>query len=118
MKDVTKSHAADFGLPPQEPNESDSNFRHRIAGALRDKGCIVEAHEAQNNCRFDDPEGGAAVTSGLRGAMAMAMANTTYGQHGPSLVGCEMAAGIVVSAPKKPDVSADMLMLLMAMGGR
>lgn len=47
------------------------------------------------------------------GAVAMAMRNTSYGRSGSSLVGDEIAAGVVAGAKKRDDSAMLMLAMLM-----
>ena len=46
---ITAQRAQEFGLPAQQEGESDTVFRARVSGALRDQGRIIEAHEAHTN---------------------------------------------------------------------
>ena len=53
------------------------------------------------------------VQSGIMGAVAMAMSNTSYGRSGSSLVGDGIAAGVVAGAKKRDDSALLMLAMLM-----
>lgn len=83
-----------YGLPPQGPAESDYDFRHRIAGQLRDMGKLIEAHEAQQDARWDDEEKGGDVLAGVTGAMAQALTGVDYRVQGEQQVGCDLVAGL------------------------
>ena len=87
-------------------------FRNRVANAIRAQGHIIEAHEAQSNALYDDPDGDA--MTGIFGAVAQAMQGTHY-RGDP--IGNDIAAGVVAS--KKKDSMSDALVVLLAMmGGR
>ncbi|MFT7565655.1 MAG: hypothetical protein ACI8V7_000669 [Candidatus Paceibacteria bacterium] len=90
---IATEYAQDYGIAPQKEEESDSAFRHRVAGTLRDQGKIIESHEVQANAWHDD-EGGAAIT-GIMGAIAMALAGRDYGSTGSNQVGDEIAVGLI-----------------------
>lgn len=120
MNGVTTNHAQCFGLDPQAEGESDSAFRHRIAGKLRDMGHIIEAHEAQQDRRYDDLDqsGTGSVLDGVYGAMAQALQGNPYrARDGVDQVGLDIAAGVVSRAPK-PDPAAMLMMLGMMEAGR
>ncbi len=110
---LATEYANYYNIPPQEENESNNQFQHRVAGALRDQGHIIEAHEAQHNARYDQNEN---VMAGIAGAMAMAIQGVSYGSASSSLVGDELAAGTIALSPK-PDFSADELLLTMMLRG-
>jgi hypothetical protein len=81
-------------------------------------GHLIEAHEALQNARWDDPEKGGDVTSGITGALAQALQGRDYHVHGERQIGCDIAAGMYV-LHKKPDPSAESLLLMVALfGGR
>ena len=107
---LATEYAQWYGIEKQGENESDTAFQSRVSGALRDAGNIIEAHEVAQNKRFD-AEGSDMVQSGIMGAVAMAMSNTDYGRSGSSLVGDEIAAGVVASKPKNDN---DALMALLS----
>lgn len=68
---ITAQRAEEFGIDPQQPGEHVQAFRERVSGILRQRGHIIEAHEAMRNCLYDDPDGGA--MEGIMGAMAQAL---------------------------------------------
>lgn len=113
---LATEYAGYYGIAAQGVNESDIDFRHRVAGALRDKGNVIEAHEAQQDKRYDE-DGGDMVTSGIVGAVAMALQGKDYGSRGSSRVGDEIAAGVIAQSPPKPKMSVDEVMLMVAMFG-
>lgn len=110
---LATEYANYYNIPPQMENESDNQFQHRVAGALRDAGLIIEAHEAQHNARYDENDN---VMAGITGAIAMALQGVNYGSTGSRLVGDELAAGTIALAPKS-DFSADELMIAMMLRG-
>lgn len=111
---LATQYAEWYNITPQAEGESDENFKHRVAGALRDAGQIIEAHEVQADARWDG-EGSTAIT-GIAGAMAMALQGIDYGRTGSTRVGDEMAAGVIAtSRASKP--SADELLLTIMMRG-
>lgn len=103
-----------YNLPAQGATESDCDFRHRIAGSLRDMGNLIEAHEAQQNARYDDDENGKDVITGVMGAMAQALQGVDYRVHGQQQIGCDMAAGAIVRH-KKEEMSPQLAMLLLGL---
>ena len=117
MLNITTQRQAEFGLPPQGRSETDTAFRHRIAGALRQAGHLVEAHEAQQNCLYDDPANPMPML-GIAGALAQALQGRVYSPHnGVNQVGDDIAAGgYVVCAPSKESKAQLLLLLMLLMG--
>lgn len=110
----TAQRAQWFGISPQGEAESNIEFRERVAGELRDKGRIIEAHEAYHNCLYDDPSG--APMTGIIGAVAQVMQGIDYGSSGNRQIGDDIAAGVAATRPPDPD---PMMMLFAVMfGGR
>lgn len=112
---LATQYAEWYDIEPQKEGESDSAFTSRVSGALRDAGHIVEAHEVHANKRYD--EEGSGAMDGIIGAVAMALQGKSYGKTGYTLVGDEIAAGVVAQAPEEPKMSAAEVMLYMAMFG-
>lgn len=83
-------YAEYYGISRQGENESDSSFRYRVAGKLRDMGHLIEAHEAQQDARWDENE---TVVAGITGALAQMLQDIDYGQSGKQQVGIDIAAG-------------------------
>ena len=110
---LATEYAEYYGIAPQGENENSSAFRSRVAGVLRDQGRIIEAHEAQQDARYEDNE---QVMDGILGAAAQAMQGTHYGSTGERLVGDDIAAGYLVRYPK-PKLDPDMALLAMLMFG-
>ncbi len=112
--ELAKYHKID----PQGSDESESAFKHRVSGALREMGHLIEAHEAFHNQRYDE-EGGGALNPmvGLLGAAALASAGRDFGGSGTSRIGDEMMAGVIAKEPRRSDDSAAMMMLAIAMMG-
>lgn len=100
---VTAQRAQEFNLPPQGPDESESAFKDRISGALRDMGHIIEAHEAATGKLYND--GGDDPLSnpmtGIMGALAQKMQGVDYHQSGSNQVGLDVAAGYVKKDPPR-----------------
>ena len=119
MTTHTKQLQEAYKLPPQGADESDYNFRHRVAGQLRDMGKLIEAHEAQQDARWDDDSKGGDVQAGIMGAVAQALQGVDYHVRGEQQVGCDIAAGMYLKH-KKPDPSPEAMMLMLQMfgGGR
>ncbi len=113
---LATEYAGYYNIAPQGEGESDIAFRHRVAGALRDAGHIIEAHEAQQDKRYD-ADGGDMVMAGIAGALVMALQGKDYGRTGATRIGDEIAAGIVATAPQKPKMSPEEVMLMLAMFG-
>lgn len=107
---LTTTYAKYYNIAPQGENESDAAFKDRVSGILINAGHIIEAHEAAQDSRYDDPDKGGAVMMGIMGAVAMAVKNVNYGTKGSTVVGDQIAAGaIATSQRQKP--SLDELML-------
>jgi len=117
MTTHTKQLQEGYNLPPQGADESDYNFRHRIAGSLRDMGKVIEAHEAQNDARWDDDTKGGDVQTGIMGALAQAMQGVDYHVKGEQQVGCDIAAGMLVKQQKPQMSAAEAMLMVMMMGG-
>lgn len=97
-------YANDLGMEPGE-NEGESHFRERVAGRLRSRGQIVEAHEIIAGCRYDDPEGGRVIV-GVTGAIASALG---YGPPPSSplrQIGDDIAIGTIVRESRPNPLSA------------
>ena len=113
---LATKYAKYYDIPAQLDGESDAAFMARVAGELRNQGRIVEAHEASQNKRYDE-DGGDMVMTGLYGAMAMALQGVDYGSTGDTLIGDEIAAGLIATAPKR-DTDPLMALLAMALFGK
>ncbi len=108
---LATEYAKWYEIEPQKEGESDSAFRDRVSGALRDAGRIIEAHEVAQDKRYDAGDGDM-VRTGIMGAMAMALQEKSYGRTGSTLVDDEIAAGVVANAKPK---NSDPMMALLAM---
>ncbi len=51
---LATDYAEWYKIAPQAEGEPDRAFQSRVAGALRDMGNVIEAHEAQSNSRYED----------------------------------------------------------------
>ena len=108
---LATQYAEFYEIEPQREDESDYLFRHRIAGALRDMGKLIEAHEAQRDERIEDSDD---VMAGVMGAVAQAVHGIDYGISGIQQVGCDIAAGELVIKPKsKMSPEAALLSILL-----
>jgi len=116
MNEITTQRAEEFGIEVQRPGESDSVFRGRVAGRLRDMGHIIEAHEAQTNMLYDDPSGD--PMTGIMGAVAQAMQGRDYHVSGENQIGCDIAAGHYVKNPPRRENDAFLMLAMMMMGNR
>lgn len=116
---VTAERAKEFGLPPQGRKESESAFRARISGALRDNGHIIEAHEAATGKLYDDEN--EIAMSGITGALAQKMQGVNYRQSGSNQVGTDVAAGCVATNKNPIELSGlrpEFLILACALFGK
>jgi len=104
---LATQYAEYYKITPQTEKESDYNFRHRVAGELRDMGKIIEAHEAQQDERYENSD---SVMAGVAGALAQALQGVDYGVSGVQQVGCDIAAGGIALNPKK-ELSPEMLLM-------
>lgn len=104
---ITEERAKEFGIQQQRENETHSAFRYRVSERLRQMGYIIEAHEAQTDHLYDDPNGNAMI--GITGAVAKSIQRKHYPG---SEVATDIAAGVVVSEPENP--LRDALLLLFA----
>ena len=110
---LATEYASYYGIAPQGDDETDAAFRSRVSGILRDRGQIIEAHEAYQDAFYDQSDD---VMTGIVGAMAQAMQRTNYGSHGARQIDDDFAVGTVVQNPK-PEVDPMMAMLMVAMFG-
>lgn len=116
MLEITTQRAKEFELAPQGENESDQSFRERVAGELRDQGHLMEAHEAYNNCLYDDPNGNA--MTGIIGAIAQQMQGINYGSAGNRQIGDDIAAGeLTLKSHNEPPMAPDMALLMISLFG-
>jgi len=77
-------------------NEPDHMYRSRVAGELRGKGKLIEAHEAQSGRRYDDPEQGAlGPMTGIMGALNLALSKRNFSSDPERMVGDDIAAGAI-----------------------
>jgi len=104
---LATEYAKYYGIEAQREGETDSAFRHRVAGELRDMGKPIEAHEAQRDERIENSDD---VMTGVMGAIAQAVQGVDYGVSGIRQVGCDIAAGGLVKNPK-PKISPEMALL-------
>ena len=111
-----KMYADYYGYPPQKEDESDESFKRRIVGALRDDSHLIEAHELHRGKRWDDPDGGDDVMTGVTGAMAQIMGDFDYGSKGDTQIGDDIAVGTVVENPR-PEPNIEAMMLLASLLG-
>lgn len=64
-----------YGFKPQGKNESDQDFKARIASQLRRMNKPIEAHEAYNDKRYEQSEN---VMDGVFGMIAQALSGKNY----------------------------------------
>ena len=112
MNSITAQRAREFDIEPQQENESDSAFRCRVSGMLREAGHLIEAHEAFQNALYDQSDD---VMTGIFGAVAMAMQGVNYSSDGMHQVGDDIAAGTVAQHPQDDD-AAKLAMLAIVLG--
>lgn len=93
MNEITNQRANEFGIELQKEGESNAAYRDRVANAIRAQGHIIEAHEAQTNALYDNPNSGA--MTGIMGAMAQALEGRSYGGN---QVGNDIAAGVIAQS--------------------
>jgi len=99
---------ADYLGVKQGKDETEEAFKSRVAGVLRQKGSIIEAHEAFSGRRYDDPEQGpTGPMAGIFGAVAQAMQGREYSPNDPERqIGDDIAAGVLVQRGEDPTKSA------------
>jgi len=115
---ITAQRAQEFGLIPQGTEESDSAFKERVSGELRNMGYMIEAHEAQCNRLYDDPgDGRNDPMTGIFGAMSQQLHGVNYHIEGRDQIGADIAAGYIAQNPKK-EMSADLALLMVELFGR
>lgn len=107
-----------YGIEPQAEDETNAAFRARVAGVLRGRMLVVDAHEAYTNRYHDEkPEDGDDVldspVTGIMGATALAM------QGKPDKdIGYDLAAGVYVQKKQRDPAADDMLVMLAMLMGR
>jgi len=99
---------ADYLGIKQGEGENEDAFKSRVAGVLRKKGSIIEAHEAFSGRRYDDEEQGATgPMAGIFGAVAQAMQGREYSPSDPERqIGDDIAAGVLAQRGEDPAKSA------------
>lgn len=100
-------YADDLDMTPLD-GEGEARFRERVAGALRSRGQIIEAHELLAGCRFDDEEHGDRVITGIAGALAGALGMGPPPRLGDPerQLGDDIAVGTLALAPPDPTRAA------------
>ena len=101
----------------QEKDETDKAYRSRLAGELRRRGKIIEAHEIASGRRWDDPEQGpTGPMAGIYGAIAQTMQGFEYSPYDSERqVEDDIAAGVVVMQPR--DRSGEAILALFDLAG-
>lgn len=109
MSDMTDAieMASYLGLEGQGDEESDRDFRLRVAGVLRDKGRIIEAQEIRTGRRFDDPSNPPLgepnnPMTGILGASAAALQGIDFHTRGETRVEDEAVIGRLALEPPDP----------------
>lgn len=98
-------------IDPQGKGETNSEFKHRVAGRLRDMGKVILAHEAQRNERIEDSRD---VMVGVQGAIAQAIQGVNYNVSGEMQVGVDICAGeIAMDNKSRPSVESLLLAIMM-----
>ena len=93
---LAREYGAYYGIEQRE-NESGSAYRSRVAGELRRKDMLIEAHEAFSGRTHDDPaQGPTGPMTGILGAVSQIMQRTEYPSHNPERqIGDDIAEGVV-----------------------
>ena len=83
----------------QQEDEPNSAYRIRVAGELRQRGKVIEAHEAHSGKRYDDPnQGPMDPMTGIFGAVAQAMQGINYHPSNPERqIDDDLTVGIIVT---------------------
>ena len=104
---MANEYAEYLGLKKGE-KESDDAFKSRVSGVLRERGSIIEAHEAFSGRRYYDPDQGpTGPMAGIFGAVAQAMQGRDYSPNDPERqVGDDIAAGVLAQRGEDPARSA------------
>ena len=112
---LATKYAQYYKIEAQQKDESDMDFRQRVSVTLREKGHIIEAHEAYQDKFCEDSDN---VVTGIFGAIAQALSGTRYGGDP---VGNDIAAGTLVRYQMSPEWQAkrasDKLLASLLMAG-
>jgi hypothetical protein len=111
MDGITAQRAREFGIEAQREGESELAFRSRVAGELRQRGHIMEAHEAYQDALYDQSD---SVMVGIFGAVAQAYHGVDYGGSGERQIGDDIASGIVAQTPRDDDLGLMCLLAILA----
>lgn len=101
-----------YKIETQRDGESDRDYRNRVAGALRDKGLLIEAHEIHSGKRWDAE--GSDVMTGVIGALAQAVQDVDYGSSGYRQIGDDIAAGTVIQHKRETSPEMALIAILMS----
>ena len=112
---LATEYADYYKIEAQRDGESDMAFRERVAGVLRDKGHIIEAHEAYQDERYESSDN---VMAGVMGAVAQAFQGVDYGSRGNRQIGDDIAAGIITQHPEEKLDPMTAMMMVALFGGR
>ena len=109
---LATEHAEYYRIPPQADGESDLAFRTRVSVELRQRGNLIEAHEAYQDERYEQSD---SVMTGLIGVVAQAMAGKYY-PGDP--IGNDITCGVVAQHPKSTRDMTDMTSLIECLLGK
>ncbi|KKQ77225.1 MAG: hypothetical protein UT00_C0017G0012 [Parcubacteria group bacterium GW2011_GWA1_38_7] len=104
---LAHEYAGYYGIGMNE-GETEDAFKSRVAGTLRERGSIIEAHEAFSGKRWDaEDQGATGPMSGILGAVAQTMQGREYSPRDPERqIGDDIAAGVYVKQGEDPVKSA------------
>jgi hypothetical protein len=116
MMDDVNGIASYYQIELQKEGELDRDYRNRVAGALRDKGLLIEAHELHSGKRWDAE--GSDVMTGVIGALAQKLQGVDYGSSGYRQIGDDIAAGTIVQHKRETSPEMALIAILMSEAGR
>lgn len=129
--EIATMYVGYYGIQPKAPDESNADFRARVAGVLRRESKVIDAHEVFANCYHDEerPEDaglGNPASLGALGHVALALNQPSdrapMNETGNARVDMEtdQIAGLSLQHSKRydPGMANAMLLLVAAMSGR
>jgi hypothetical protein len=95
--ELARNYGKYYEIAEQKKDESDYDYRSRVAGELRKQKHLIEAHEAFSGRRYDDPDQGEmGPMTGIFGALAMASQGIEFSHNPERQIGDDLCAGIIV----------------------
>ena len=108
--EIATEHAQYYNQPPQAENESDENFRLRIAEVARRRGDDIVSQEIYHNKRYETGD----LMNSIAGSMLASMGQGSPRSTGHRGYGDDIALG-VLGLSGKEEASAELMIMAVLM---